>query len=425
MSRDYNIAWEVTGNCNHNCFYCYNYWRTDPSAADSCQGVDYARITERLLAIHPVSVALTGGEPLLVFDQIKSSITRFAEGGVFLRLLTNGTLVTPEIASFLAQHRVQLMVSFPTQDAERFAAITQRAHYDQVIRGLDLLKEHHCDVLINVVVSKVNLEDMCATADFLIRRYGFKTLYFSRATKPHNASDQLREQLLDNEALQTFFDTCLEIKKRYNIDVRTCGGYAYCAIRSQEALPLFAKGCGGGKSSFVISNSGDVRVCGKDSQVFGNLFTDQVDVIMDRAAFWTDDSAIPEACGQCQHRYRCRGGCHMSSRDAAPAYNSLDFNADPTNIPVIPVVRHFTFHNPFRRYRLNKAASFCHTENGNRFSCGFSFVYLSDPLTAALRGGKPITLFSVAGKSGCSFQRSKRLLRELLDKKIITEIGND
>lgn len=425
MRRDYNIAWEVTENCNHNCFYCYNFWRGNTVISDGFVGfnADYKRVTDKLIDLHPLSVALTGGEPLLVFKKIKESITRFTENGIFVRVLTNGSLVTDEIASFLAQHHIQVMVSFPTSDSDQFLSIIQRNHYKDVLLGLDLLKKHNVDVLINIVISTVNLNNMEATADFLIGRYGFRTLYFSRATKPQNASVELQERLLDNAELQKFFNACLIIKKRYKIDVRTCGGYAYCAIRNKKAFSIFAKGCGGGRNSFVVSNDGSLRICGKDSKIFGNIFETDVDKIMDRAGFWIDETAIPKECDQCQYRQQCRGGCHMSSLEKHPKYNSLDCNADPSRGSIrIPRRKHFNFLNPLKKYVLNKTSNYCKTNNGNRFSNTFSFVYLSDELTNILISGSRISLFTVVRRSGCSFKKSKQLFSEMINKRIIMEI---
>lgn len=425
MSRDYNITWEVNESCNHNCFYCYNFWRDNSFVPDNsgCAQVDYMRVTDKLIGFHPISVAITGGEPLLVFDKIKESIIRFVENGIFVRLLTNGSLITEEIAYFFGKNNIQVMVSFPTFDPDQFSAITKSNSYKSVLLGLDLLKKYNVDVLINVVVSNVNLNNMEQTADFLIDRYGYKTLYFSRATKPQNATEEIQEKLLNSVELQQFFNTCLKIKKHNKIEVRTCGGCAYCAVRSKKAFSIFAKGCGGGKSSFVVSNDGSLRVCSKDTQVFGNIFQSDVDMIMDRAGFWIDDTAIPKECASCKYRQQCRGGCHMSSKESLPHYNSLDFNADPLRGPIsVSHQKSFKIINPLRKYILNDAANYYKTERGNRFSNVFSFVYLSDELSDILNSGAKISLFTVAFRSGFSFKESKRLFLEMISKNIITEI---
>lgn len=72
---------------------------------------------------------------------------------------------------------------------------------------------------------------------------------------------------------------------------------------------------------------------------------------------------------------------------------------------------------------LNETANYCKTENGNRFSNAFSFVYLSDEMTKLIKGGVKISLFTVIHKSGLSFNESKRLFLLMLNRKIITEIN--
>lgn len=423
MKNDYNIAWEVTEACNQACFYCYNFWRGSSipiTANGSC--LDHQKVADKLIEMQPISVALTGGEPLLVFNEIKHCITRFVEEGIFVRLLTNGSLINDEIASFLAQNHIQTMVSFPSFDVEQFESITSTNHCSDVVRGLDLLNKHNCDTMVNVVVSTKNLSNMNAIAEFLIQRYGYKTLYFSRATRPHNASKELCSQLLSNAQLQVFFNNCLEIQKQHQVEIRTCGGYAYCAIENKDALSLFAKGCGGGRSSFVISNNGDLRVCGKDSQVFGNIFSECADQIMARASFWTEDVSIPEACAQCRHKHSCRGGCHMSAHEDTPKFNSLDYNAVPSCAPngVTFRSKHISI-SFFQQYALSKAVNFAKTENGNRFSFMFLCVYLPDRLASVLLRGERISLPRMALLTGYSLRHSKQLLQEMIEKRIITE----
>lgn len=422
MYKDYNIAWEVTENCNHNCFYCYNYWRGD-SPAQPCleKELDYSAITEKIISLTPLSVALTGGEPLLVFDKIKDSIRSFSKNGIFIRLLTNGSLITDEMASFFAQYQVQLMVSFPSSNQDIYTAITKKSDYCDVVRGLDILKEYGNDVLINIVVNSVNLNQMEETAQFLLNRYGYKTLYFSRATKPQNADVHLQDNLLDNRQMQVFFNKCLRIKEKYKIKIRTCGGCAYCAVENPKALSIFAKGCGGGGNSFVVSSSGNVRVCGKDSQVFGNIFLKDIDKIMEKASFWTDDSAIPKECTMCKFKHRCRGGCHMSSYDAVPKYNSLDANAMPYNIPVLERSKKSVSIKLCKKYILSHRTNYHCIDGKNRFSCMFLCAYVSDSLSNALRNGGYISLIKLIRLTGYPYCKAKRLMAELIRKKIIVE----
>ena len=74
------LQWEVISDCNHKCIHCYNYWRADN--LDVVRHSDFDAITEQIIARKPVYMAVTGGEPLLVFEQIKPCIERIINAGI-------------------------------------------------------------------------------------------------------------------------------------------------------------------------------------------------------------------------------------------------------------------------------------------------------------------------------------------------------
>jgi MoaA/NifB/PqqE/SkfB family radical SAM enzyme len=82
-----NINLEVTKRCNARCNFC-DYWKEE-----KCQELgDYVPVVKKL---KPLSVGLTGGEPLLrkdLTDVIASLRRNF--GFLFISLITNGSLLT-------------------------------------------------------------------------------------------------------------------------------------------------------------------------------------------------------------------------------------------------------------------------------------------------------------------------------------------
>jgi len=105
----------LTGRCNLRCRYCYQApgrstslpWPTLRTALDLV-----ARSREPV-----VRVLFTGGEPLLAFAQLRRAVEYLQTRGderrrVLFGLNTNGTLLTTEIADFLARHRFLVQLSF-------------------------------------------------------------------------------------------------------------------------------------------------------------------------------------------------------------------------------------------------------------------------------------------------------------------------
>lgn len=84
-----NINLEVTKRCNARCTFC-DYWKEGISP----ELKDYVPIVKKL---KPLSVSLTGGEPLLRQDlaQVIASL-RTSSAFLFISLITNGSLLTLE-----------------------------------------------------------------------------------------------------------------------------------------------------------------------------------------------------------------------------------------------------------------------------------------------------------------------------------------
>lgn len=66
-----NTPWEVTPICNYNCIHCYNYWKTPKTVAREkcCCLLNGDKITDGIIASKTNTVTITGGEPLLVFNE--------------------------------------------------------------------------------------------------------------------------------------------------------------------------------------------------------------------------------------------------------------------------------------------------------------------------------------------------------------------
>jgi len=105
----------LTNRCNLACRYCYQAVRQPRRMGDE---VLRAALDELLATdeSNPM-VTFTGGEPLLEYPRIRWAVKYLRRNArpdqhIHLSLLTNGTLLTPAIADFLARHRVEVQLSF-------------------------------------------------------------------------------------------------------------------------------------------------------------------------------------------------------------------------------------------------------------------------------------------------------------------------
>jgi len=403
------FGWEVNCACNHNCIFCYNY-NQDQLRPDCTTEQELAAVSDFLVEQSPVSVTISGGEALLLFQELKPHILKLRDHGILVRILSNGALIDQSMAQFFAQQDIHLLISFPSVDRDIFGQVTgQPDSYDQVIAGMDLLKANGVIFQPNVVVTTVNLATLRETADFLWKRYAPPSVMVSRATKPTNAGPEFARLLLSNQQLEQMFDTCVSLSKEHDIRFNTCGGFALCAMNSPESYEIFGKVCGGGLHDCVVTGNGDIRVCSRDDRVYGNIFREPFHEIRERMTGWRE-AQIPETCKGCNKARSCRGGCHMSSTEPDRNPGSLDCHAVPDRVPV-PYVRRWPKVKVglLRRYRVMPFREV--PEAGEvRLSVGINYGYFSQKLVNWLCGRKAVTLLGVMSRE----HHGKKAMEELL-----------
>ena len=143
----------LTNRCNLNCVYCYNgeiREATEMSVAVLEKALELAGKGDK-----PFHMQLTGGEPTLVPELVEAAV-RGAKGvgrACSIGLQTNGTLLTPGLAKFLRENRVQAGVSLDGPPAVQDAL---RGQAGATLRGLQLLDAQQVPFRVTTVVSGNN-----------------------------------------------------------------------------------------------------------------------------------------------------------------------------------------------------------------------------------------------------------------------------
>lgn len=385
------FGWEVNTECNYHCTHCYNFGSSSKKV--SCPpDEDLNAISDFLVSQQPVSVTISGGEVLLIFGRLKPYMERLLRNKIQVRILSNGSLITEDVAKFCAQWDIHWLISFPSVDRTVFGTVTGRPDaYDNALAGMDLLKENGVVFQPNVVVTAANLDTLEETIRFLWQRYAPPSVMVSRATAPANAGSNDSDILLTLEQLNRMFDICTELSA--HIPINTCGGFSLCTMSSRKSYEIFGKVCGGGRNSCIITSSGDVRVCARDSRVYGNVFQEPFDEIRCRMAEWRE-TPIPRACRGCRKAETCRGGCHMSSVEPERGPESLDCHARPGRKFLIRCQRRPSPRlRPLRRYRIIPFVT-VREPDCVRLSVGNAYDYFPQGVADYLDSHEEITLSS-------------------------------
>lgn len=322
------LQWEIVSECNHKCVHCYNYWRATGMKVESCER--YVDITTKIIERKPLYIAITGGEPMLVFHKVKECIDRFVENGIGVSISTNGTLITEDIVKYLSLRKVDVVISLPSINPE----ICDRVCLgENVVKKLSavwvLLKQYGIGTTVNIVVNKINIGTLYETLA-AVNRLGFNARV-GIAQKPINASKEYDKFSLNKQDFDFVVETCVKAKNSLEMDLDFSVCLPDCAFSNQEYLNKISKGdCFAGSIAYAICTNGDVKACQCDTRVYGNILKDSFEDIYAKMSAWRDGSMIPEQCGGCAKIDTCRGGCRVESYAQRGNYDTVPNFYDKT-----------------------------------------------------------------------------------------------
>lgn len=155
------LSVELTHRCTFACPHCYCRIDADsPRRFDELSGAEWTRIVNEAAAEGAFFILFTGGEPLLHPD-FRTIWVAAKRAGLLPELFTNGSLITADLADFLAQWPPQqVSVTLYGSDEATFATMTGgRSRLAQVLDGLDLLLARGIKVEVKGLFTKGNVHD--------------------------------------------------------------------------------------------------------------------------------------------------------------------------------------------------------------------------------------------------------------------------
>ena len=398
-----NMQLEVTPVCNENCIHCYNYWRDREAGKTSVShpDTDYCRIAEKIIENKPTHVVITGGEPMTVFPRIKEAIRMMHEAGIHVSMNTNASLATDEIAAFMKEQGMTAFVSLPSCNEKTCDKITNRENsLDAIAEGIRTLKRNGVRVTVNMVVSKLNFDQVYDTVIYACEELGLDSFFASPVSRPVNADDSFDRLMLDNDDIYHMEKEMLRAKKVYpKLRVEISTSLPSCSFMDKEVSDHFnfVKKCTAGTFSYGIDYEGNVKACPRDSISYGNILEEPFEVIWERMHEWRDDTFLPKECRVCASASVCGGGCRLEAFSKTGGRGSLDPRADLSLLPLKyrkkPVEIIYAEDDVFR---VNRNLKRVEDRVGTRISAGPAFLYRTKKLADFLFGHPVFTLDEMA-----------------------------
>lgn len=310
----FNFDIEITTECNLRCKTCYMSAPEEKLSLTFEQFDTIMGKTRELVAFlkaDGIWLTMTGGEPLVNADfyRIVESLPDYGVRG--MALVTNGTLITPEVARRLEElHVTEVMVSLDGAVAETNDIIRGKGTFKKAMEGIHALRSTDLFVGATLTLTKYNIAEIEAYVALCFE----EGLNYAWVNPPVNTGRfplfELAVEYRDHVELMKkvqYLDT-----KYFKYGFTVYYNVPYYSLT--DPISPFVDlntACPWGRSNLTLKTNGDVLPClySRDLRL-GNVFTDSLVDLYNHPVLvnFRNLSSLEEPCKSCKYTWFC-GGC--------------------------------------------------------------------------------------------------------------------
>jgi len=302
------VSWNTTNACNLYCKHCY---RDSGAVAEHELSTEEGKaLIDQIAKAGFKIMILSGGEPLLRPDIVELVMHARARG---LRPVfgTNGTLITPELASKLKQAGVMGMgISLDSVVPEKHDEFRSTpGAWQGAVDGMRNCREAGLPFQVHTTVMDWNYDEVEALTDLTVREGGVAHHVFFLV--PTGRAVNIESGSLRPRQYEALLRRILKKQREVDIELKPTCAPQFMRIASQMGMNLrFARGCLAGTGYCIISPKGDVQPCAYLDIPLGNVRE------IPFSKIWAENEVLQElrtlkykgGCGSCEYKQVC-GGC--------------------------------------------------------------------------------------------------------------------
>lgn len=279
MKTPKSVDLSLTSNCNLRCRYCSHF--TGPGAVDiDLPKAEWLKFFGELKRCAVLNVTISGGEPFYRQD-LKELIEGIVQNRMRFSVLSNGTLITEEMADFLAASKrcetVQVSIdgSIPTtHDACR-----GEGNFLKAVRGIKFLQKYRVPVSVRVTIHRHNVGELDEIARFLLEDMGLPGFSTNSAAYMGLCRKNAGQIQLTPQERTLAIATLLRLEAKYNGRISASAGplaegkawitmeHACREGKERIAGRGYLTGCGGFFSKLAVRSDGAMVPCAQMSHI--------------------------------------------------------------------------------------------------------------------------------------------------------------
>jgi SynChlorMet cassette radical SAM/SPASM protein ScmE len=320
---------EITTRCNLRCAYCSHF----TSAGDVSLDLpleQWLQFFEELNRCAVTEVCLSGGEPFYRED-LKEIITGIVKNRMRFNILSNGTLITDDMAQFLTNTRRcnSVQVSIDGSIATTHDAFRGKGTFYQALEGLKTLMRQGINATVRVTIHRKNVRELADIARLLLEEVGLSSFSTNSASFMGLCRKNADQLQLTPEERTLAMETLLQLTKKCNGRIGAQAGplaEARTWLKMEKArkngpaekrVRGYLTGCGGAWSKMAVRADGVMVPCSQMPHIeLGRINqADVMEVWQNHPDLWrirnrnTIALSSFDFCRGCDYIHYCTGNC--------------------------------------------------------------------------------------------------------------------
>jgi radical SAM protein with 4Fe4S-binding SPASM domain len=254
-----NGSIEVTRRCPSNCVHCYNHVPMGDEEARNRELTfeEHCRILDTLAEAGCLWLLFTGGE-IFARNDFLDIYTYAKNKGFLITLFTNGVLITPKIAEYLAEWRpFSIEISLYGVTQKTYEGVTRTpGSFEKCLRGIQLLCQRKLPLTLKTMAITPNKHELWEMKQFVEEKLGLGFRFDAMINPCIDCSQSpLAVRLSPEEVVELDIKDPQRIKEWRRFAEKFNGPVHV----PEDWGELYH--CGGGSNSFAINPYGGLGIC--------------------------------------------------------------------------------------------------------------------------------------------------------------------
>lgn len=314
------IQIEITGRCNMCCQHCRaaNQLRKDMSVEQIVKIIRFAR----QFSPDSKEIVLSGGEPLIHHDFLNVLKNVRANGGKFVTLTTNGSLLSKKhlrLIEKLSFTCFAFSVSLDSLDPATHDGFRgYKGAFAKANNALRLIVESNIPSIIASMRSTIQASQIDEMEGLVqhARKIGCKRIGFS-AVHPAGRAIQRKDLWMSRDQKKAFLERIYQLRRKFSDISVTTSDPLKCLLHKKSDTgkddELIFDGCGSAAVTFNVNADGTMTPCALLDIPMMNISSLSISEI---TKHYQENPIVKDMltmnlkgkCGKCQMKYQC-GGC--------------------------------------------------------------------------------------------------------------------